>query len=99
MAEMVEAAVPRRCEEICLERVHVRQPIALHPNREEKILNDLVGDRPRLHIAVGDLTQRRVHRAEQLLERRKVPASNAVGQVSQRVAAALGSTMVKALRG
>ena len=88
MAEMMKAAVPRRSEEIRLERVDVGQPVALHPDREEQILNDLLGDRLRLHIAVGDLAQRRVHRAEELLERREVPASNAVGQVSQRVAAA-----------
>ena len=84
MAEMVEAPVPRRGEDIRLERVHVRQPVALHPDREEQILHDLLGDGLRLHVAIGDLAQRRVHRAEELLERRKVAASNAVGQVSQR---------------
>ena len=88
MPEMVKAAVPRRGEEIRLERVDFWQPVALHPDREEQILNDFIGDRPRLHIAVGDLAQRRVHRAEELLERRQVPASNAVGEVSQQVAAA-----------
>jgi len=88
MAEMVKAAIPRRGEEIRLNRVDVRQPVALHPDREEQILNDFLGDRLRLHIAVGDLAQRRVHRAEELFKRRDVPASNAVGQVSQRVAAA-----------
>ena len=88
MPEMMKTAVPRRGEEIRLERVHVRKTIALHPDREEQILNDFLGDRLRLHIAVGDLAQRRVYRAEELFKRRDGPASNAVGQVSQRVAAA-----------